>query len=180
MRDSLMTRILTYESEYIPGSTIGKHLRHSLDHFRLLLDAVPASSNAAAPLQVNYDTRTRLLDMERKPAIALQSFQIMSERLSRVMERTHLDKSVQLSALTPHYQQFESSFGREVDLLTRSSALVIDRCGQYTALVRSPTFHPPLQPPKGDSLRRAEDATSGKIWRCAEYSSSSRLSEGSR
>ncbi|CAD6577752.1 MAG: hypothetical protein CYPHOPRED_000367, partial [Cyphobasidiales sp. Tagirdzhanova-0007] len=114
MSDSEGERILTYESEYIPGSTIGKHLRHSLDHFRLLLDAVPASSNAAAPLQVNYDTRTRLLDMERKPAIALQSFQIMSERLSRVMERTHLDKSVQLSALTPHYQQFESSFGREL------------------------------------------------------------------
>ncbi|KAF7310639.1 Histone deacetylase [Mycena chlorophos] len=35
---------LTVHSQFLPGSTIGKHLRHSRDHFELLLDCVKSGS----------------------------------------------------------------------------------------------------------------------------------------
>ena len=107
-------RILTYESTLIPGSTIGKHLRHTLDHYRLLLESVPPSSSMAGPLEVNYDTRMRLLDMEGDPAVALRSFEEVERLLDAAADRMSLDKPVKLTALTPHHQEFESSFGREV------------------------------------------------------------------
>merc|ERR1712093_638052 len=125
--------ILTHESTLIPGSTIGKHLRHSLDHYRLLLDSVPragssgacatssqstsggrASSFAAEPLQVNYDTRMRLLDMEKNPVAALKKFQEADEKLNEVVAGTSLEQPLHLTALTPYHQEFESSFGREL------------------------------------------------------------------
>lgn len=114
--------ILTHESTLIPGSTIGKHLRHSLDHYRLLLESIPRSKDAQvsksaskAPLEVNYDTRSRLVDMERIPSVALDSFRQMDDRLHEDdIARIAMDKSVRLSALTPHHQEFQTSFGREV------------------------------------------------------------------
>lgn len=111
---SELARILSYESKLIPGSTIGKHFRHSLDHYRLLLESVPPSATAAAPLEVNYDVRTRLLDMERDPAVAKKSFEDMDANLSSAVKKTELGKQVNLTALTPHHQELETSFGREV------------------------------------------------------------------
>ena len=70
----------------------------------------------AGPLSVNYDVRTRLVDMENDPKAALKAFTDIQSVLSRAMDRVSLDKQVDLVALTPHKQQLASSFGREVRL----------------------------------------------------------------
>jgi hypothetical protein len=105
---------MTHESQYIPGSTIGKHLRHSLDHYRLLIDAASSSKTKNTPLDLNYDIRVRLLDMETDPQAALDVFRSMDQQLDRIVSRTSLNKQIRLTALTPHHQEFDTSFGREV------------------------------------------------------------------
>lgn len=117
-------RILTHESTLIPGSTIGKHLRHSLDHYRLLLDAVPSTSAAAGVIEVNYDTRVRMLDMETTPTSALDAFEDMDRKLTHAVESTDLDQDIRLTALTPYHQEFGTTFGREVGQLHRMSKWV--------------------------------------------------------
>lgn len=107
-------RILTHESTLIPGSTIGKHLRHSLDHYRLLLDAVPRTSAAAGVMEVNYDTRVRMVDMETSPQAALGAFKDMDKKLSQAVQAADLDQDIRLTALTPYHQEFGTTFGREV------------------------------------------------------------------
>ena len=147
---TLFIRILTYESALIPGSTIGKHLRHSLDHYKLLLDAIPQRNTAAKPLQVNYDMRMRQTDMERDPQAALQAFQAAESSLDGAFQQVSLDTPLCLTALTPYRQQLASSFGREVRALASSSpALRADvllrpfgssgswRCTRYTTSVCS-------------------------------------------
>lgn len=109
-----LSRILTHESTLIPGSTIGKHLRHSLDHYRLLLDAAPSASAAAGVIEVNYDTRVRMVDMETSPSAALGAFEEMDRKLTHVVEHTDLDQDIRLTALTPYHQEFGTTFGREV------------------------------------------------------------------
>lgn len=109
-----LSRILSHESTLIPGSTIGKHLRHSLDHYRLLLDAVPSTSAAAGVIEVNYDTRVRMVDMETSPNAALNAFEEMDKQLAQCVDQTDLDQDIRLTALTPYHQEFGTTFGREV------------------------------------------------------------------
>lgn len=108
---------MTHESTLIPGSTIGKHLRHTHDHYRILLDAVPSSASMAGPLKVNYDVRTRLLDMEKEPQAALKAFTDIQGVLENAMGKVSLDKPVHLTALTPYRHELGSTFGREVRCL---------------------------------------------------------------
>ncbi|EKM60855.1 uncharacterized protein PHACADRAFT_189980 [Phanerochaete carnosa HHB-10118-sp] len=49
---------LTIHSQYMPGSTIGKHLRHARDHFWLLID----SMESQPPYTLNYDYRKVNMD----------------------------------------------------------------------------------------------------------------------
>jgi hypothetical protein len=48
-------------SMYVPGSTIGKHVRHLCDHFRLLLEALqaPDTNQSDSMPAINYDRRER-------------------------------------------------------------------------------------------------------------------------
>ncbi|KAJ1647337.1 hypothetical protein J3B02_005387 [Coemansia erecta] len=50
----------TRESQALPGSTIGKHVRHIIEHFTLLIQAI----NSKQPVTVNYAARHRNKDIE--------------------------------------------------------------------------------------------------------------------
>jgi len=63
---------LTAVSDLVPGSTIGKHLRHLHDHFRILFQAALAQDPDQKTL--NYDARDRNVPMESSHQICLQEF----------------------------------------------------------------------------------------------------------
>ncbi|KAI5124443.1 hypothetical protein M0805_008327 [Coniferiporia weirii] len=104
---------LTYVSKYIPGSTIGKHLRHARDHFSLLLDSVDAASGAAV-YELCYDVRARGTPMEGSRAAASGALEECIARLLRVGPQARMDAPLTLNAVTPHMQAFSTSFGREL------------------------------------------------------------------
>jgi uncharacterized damage-inducible protein DinB len=62
-------------SERMPGGTIGKHIRHSLDHFRAALEG--AESGAA----IDYDHRARDVPMETLPEAASEAIRALCARL---------------------------------------------------------------------------------------------------
>ncbi|EJD04303.1 uncharacterized protein FOMMEDRAFT_133608 [Fomitiporia mediterranea MF3/22] len=124
---------LTQVSKYIPGSTIGKHLRHATDHFSLLLDSLStadlnASSTGASQirqrqrepesepelLELNYDVRARGTPMESSRASARATLESTIARLQRLVPGAERDRPVRLRAVTPYAQTFRTSFGREL------------------------------------------------------------------
>lgn len=107
-------------------------------------------------MEVNYDTRVRMLDMEQNPQSALGAFQDMDRKLSNAVEGTDLDQDIRLTALTPYHQEFGTTFGREVrenkDCLT--SFVSEADSGLVTALVCSSSCDTPFQSSPSDSDRR--------------------------
>lgn len=108
------------------GSTLGKHLRHLHDHYRLLLDAVPDESESSGssdrsspppPLKVNYDIRSRNGDAENHHAACVDSFRHLSDRLRRVTDSGRAiaaSRKIVLTAVTPQEVNVESTWGREL------------------------------------------------------------------
>ncbi|GAA6061717.1 hypothetical protein JCM10212_004949 [Sporobolomyces blumeae] len=116
---------LRHQSKLSAGSTLGKHLRHLHDHYRLLLDALPtaapeAGSSDIAPdrvLNVNYDVRLRNGDAESRHDAAVASFKHLSERLrteTKAGKGVPASQRVRLTAVTPEKVVVESTFGREL------------------------------------------------------------------
>lgn len=109
---------LSFTSELIPGSTIGKHLRHTHDHFRLLLDSLSSpTSSSNAPLTFSYDTRSRELKSETSHQVALDSFADLMKRFEVETDegrRVQAGKKVLLEAVTPDLVELESSWAREL------------------------------------------------------------------
>lgn len=122
---------LTFQSNYIPGSTIGtphmqnsalfgvahrlggaqgKHLRHARDHFALLVECIAGSP----PRVLSYDTRTRNTPMEKSRHAAAEALQECIKRLEEHVPRAQLDEPLTLNAVTPYPQVLETTFGREV------------------------------------------------------------------
>ncbi len=64
---TLDDRVYTHESATVVGGTIGKHLRHSLDHFRAAI-----AGRAGNDAEIDYDHRERCVPMEsdRRAALA--------------------------------------------------------------------------------------------------------------
>lgn len=62
---------LTTVSELVPGSTIGKHLRHLHDHFRILFESALSTEKNSV---LNYDSRERNVPMESSHGVILQEF----------------------------------------------------------------------------------------------------------
>ncbi|KAF9229564.1 hypothetical protein BS17DRAFT_771628 [Gyrodon lividus] len=103
---------LTVQSKYLPGSTIGKHLRHARDHFILLLDC----ATGAEPFVLSYDLRSRNTPMESSLSEARDA---LTSAISRLKEfetypPTKLTQVMTLNAVTPFPQAFETTFGREL------------------------------------------------------------------
>ncbi|KAH7924002.1 hypothetical protein BV22DRAFT_1035680 [Leucogyrophana mollusca] len=101
---------LTVESRFLPGSTIGKHLRHARDHFVLLIDCV----SGPEPHILSYDTRSRNTPMESKLCDAQNALKDAIARLEEVVPTVKLDQPLTLNAVTPFMQTFETTFGREL------------------------------------------------------------------
>ncbi|MBZ9539635.1 DinB family protein [Modicisalibacter tunisiensis] len=60
--------------------TIGKHVRHILDHYEALL----AQEGVAPAPTVDYERRQRDPDVEQRPECALEQLQNLANRLSRL------------------------------------------------------------------------------------------------
>jgi len=101
---------LTVHSKFLPGSTIGKHLRHARDHFTLLLDCI----SSPPPHILSYDTRSRNTPVESSLTAAREALLETIRRLEKVVPEAKLNEPVTLNAVTPHTQVFETSFGREL------------------------------------------------------------------
>ncbi|KAJ6519499.1 hypothetical protein C8R45DRAFT_951735 [Mycena sanguinolenta] len=101
---------LTVHSQYLPGSTIGKHLRHSRDHFELLLDCI----KAPPPHVLSYDVRIRNTPMEQDRKAARAALLETIEHLEEVVPSADPTTPITLQAVTPFLQEFSTSFGREL------------------------------------------------------------------
>jgi len=101
---------LIVHSKYLPGSTIGKHLRHSRDHFELLLDCI----ESPPPRVLSYDVRLRNTPMEGERSAARNALLGTIKRLEQVVPRADPSARLTLQAVTPYLQEFDTSFGREL------------------------------------------------------------------
>ena len=111
---SVPARRYTEESRRIRGGTIGKHVRHTLDHFRACLDG-------AEPGQVaDYDHRQRNVPMELDPARALAAIGELSGRLAKIDDarlRAPMRVRVMLTG-DGVYAELSSTLGRELAFAT--------------------------------------------------------------
>ncbi|CUA72296.1 hypothetical protein RSOLAG22IIIB_00961 [Rhizoctonia solani] len=111
---------LTYQSKYIPGSTIGKHLRHARDHYVLLSKAVldvtsTGPSNGQAPAALSYDARSRDTPMETSITAGIEAFQEAIKQLESISKYAPEDLPIVLTADTGPYQQtLNTTYGREL------------------------------------------------------------------
>lgn len=71
----------TADSATIRGGTIGKHIRHLLDHFDAILVGVEAEA------AIDYDHRERDVPMELRPVAALEGIERTRRRLAGLMAR---------------------------------------------------------------------------------------------
>ncbi|KAI0048014.1 hypothetical protein FA95DRAFT_1558551 [Auriscalpium vulgare] len=101
---------LVVHSKYLPGSTIGKHLRHARDHFALLLDTI----TSPPPYILSYDKRSRNTPMESSRQAAREAILETIARLLEVVPKSRLDAPLTLNAVTPYEQTFQTTFGREL------------------------------------------------------------------
>lgn len=63
------------ESRAIKGGTIGKHVRHSVDHFAAALSCLEGGA------AIDYDHRSREVPMETSPAVAVRAIAEIRARL---------------------------------------------------------------------------------------------------
>jgi len=101
---------MTARSQYIPGSTIGKHLRHARDHYMLLVDAMSSD----APHTLNYDIRARNTPMESSRVAASQGLTDTITCLENLLPKAKMDEPITLHAITPYAQTMQTTFGREL------------------------------------------------------------------
>ncbi|KAF8898389.1 hypothetical protein BD779DRAFT_1483656 [Infundibulicybe gibba] len=101
---------LSKDSQFLPGSTIGKHLRHARDHFRLLAECI----SSPPPYILSYDRRTRNAAMETNRASAREALLATIQQLEDLVPNVDMDEQMTLNAVTPHMQVFETTFGREL------------------------------------------------------------------
>lgn len=97
---------LSAPSRVLPGGTIGKHLRHMIDHFAAAADA------AATGVSIDYDHRERNVPMERDPGVALAAIASVRARLR--------DASIRPMAAPVAVRVMLTGTGEEAEL--RSSA----------------------------------------------------------
>ncbi|KAJ4499020.1 hypothetical protein C8R41DRAFT_815762 [Lentinula lateritia] len=101
---------LTVPSKFLPGSTIGKHLRHARDHFELLLICI----TSPPPYVLNYDSRSRNTPMEISRKAARTALLDTIRRLQTIVPTSNWNESITLNAVTPFPQTFQTTFAREL------------------------------------------------------------------
>lgn len=98
------------DSGVIKGGSIGKHIRHTLDHFRAVMDGMEPGG------VVDYDNRSRNVPMETDAAAALVAIGALRERLLKINENEVGTSVVVRVTLTSDGAQaeLESTLGREL------------------------------------------------------------------
>lgn len=97
------------ESRTLKGGTIGKHIRHTLDHFRAALDASPG-------VVIDYDHRERNVPMETQPREAVKAIGRIRDRLLR-LDAAALDHAVRVRVMVNgdgEEVELGSTLGREL------------------------------------------------------------------
>ncbi|XJO72318.1 hypothetical protein BDV3_003450 [Batrachochytrium dendrobatidis] len=123
----LSSNQFTTESKILPHSTIGKHIRHALDHFLLLLaglqdllDTRRSSNNHqndCIDVTIDYDHRQRLTLLETDPKAAQTEFARICGKLEDALLYLDMNTSVCVLATTEVSGlpiKLASSMGREV------------------------------------------------------------------
>ncbi|CAO3616385.1 unnamed protein product [Cunninghamella blakesleeana] len=104
--------VYTRQSVVMPMSTIGKHVRHSYDHFIQLFKQARNDK-----WNIDYDARIRNTPMETDRNLAIQELKTLQKALLE-MRDIPLEYPVTLSASIdsndPSHYPFVSSFGREL------------------------------------------------------------------
>ncbi len=72
----LPVTVYASDSRTLAGGTIGKHLRHVLDHFQAIVAAADSGE------VVDYDRRERNVPMESRPEVAVEQLGLMLARLA--------------------------------------------------------------------------------------------------
>ncbi len=101
-------------SRVLPGGTIGKHVRHCLDHFRAALEGFDRGS------PIDYDHRERNVPMESEPAAALGAIEELAGRL-RNLDDAALSSPVRVRVMLSgdgQEAELESTLGRELAFAT--------------------------------------------------------------
>ncbi|KAI8578269.1 hypothetical protein K450DRAFT_281876 [Umbelopsis ramanniana AG] len=103
--------VFTQESKLMPKSTIGKHIRHMSDHFRILLSNPDLSCN-----DLNYDLRSRNVAAETDPTATIQLLRDLESRLSTLEDIPFSQKVTLTATIDPNMppEQYASSLGREL------------------------------------------------------------------
>jgi hypothetical protein len=108
---SLPTLVYTAPSRLLPGGTVGKHIRHLLDHVQAAADAMGAADQV-----IDYDHRERETALESNVLVAIG----MIDRLARhlgTMEASIADWPVRVRAMLSadgEHVTRASSLGREI------------------------------------------------------------------
>lgn len=98
------------ESRVIEGGTIGKHVRHCLDHYRAAIEGLQTGQTVA------YDHRARGGDIETEPGAALREIDSLRARLSLITAAQLAEPMSVRFMLTGDgvESEFQTSFGREI------------------------------------------------------------------
>jgi uncharacterized damage-inducible protein DinB len=106
--------VYTAESQVMPGGTVGKHLRHLIDHYAAILGAIETQG------VVDYDHRDRDVPMENSRDVATASLQSIAgsiARLATLSAETPLTIRVMVSG-DGAQAVLVSSLGRELAFAT--------------------------------------------------------------
>ena len=101
-------------SSVLPGGTIGKHVRHCLDHYRAALEGFDTGS------PIDYDRRERNVPMETAPSAALEAIGTLRDRLCSLDEPT-LGSPVRVRVMLSgdgQEAELDSTLGRELAFAT--------------------------------------------------------------
>lgn len=113
------------ESRTLQGGTIGKHIRHTLDHFRAVLEAANLRDCV-----IDYDHRQRAVPMETQPGEAIKAIREIRERLLS-LNAEMLDAAVRVRVMV-------SGDGAEAELgstLARELAFVSHHAVHHHAML---------------------------------------------
>lgn len=108
--------VYTAEAQTVRGGTVGKHVRHVLDHFSALL----AQAKAVTPNAVGYDRRARGVPSESDKRIALESIQTITSDVRSLTEHD-LRRTIRVRVMLTgdgSEAELESTVARELAFVT--------------------------------------------------------------
>jgi len=151
---TLPPSVYTTDSRAMAGGTIGKHLRHVLDHYHAIIAAAEAGT------LIDYDHRERDVPMEANPALCVSAIESMLHRLSSICCDADLPLRIRVMvAADGTHVELASTFARELAFATHHA---VHHQAMIAAIARE--FGLPVDPGfgKAPSTLRHEDRTPGR------------------